>query len=82
MLTISDKRKQFTEFLIKELQGVDNVKEFSQMLRDLDICDLRNDEDFEAVTKDGAPNLMTLISWWNFGFLVKQLQIKQNIKGK
>jgi len=80
MLTIAEKRKQFTEFLIKELQSVENVKSFSQSLRDLDLCDLRDDEQFENITKDGAPMLMTLISYWNFGMLNKLKQIKKEIK--
>jgi hypothetical protein len=79
-ITISEKRDQFTKFLIKELGSVNSVKDFSQQLRDAGICDLRNDKDFENVTKDGAPMLMSLLTWYNFGFLNKFIEIKQKIK--
>ena len=81
-ITIEEKRKQFTQFLIKELNGVDNVKEFSQILRDLNICDLRNDKHFEEATKDGAYLMMTLISYNQFGFLSKLKEIKTKITGE
>ncbi len=80
-ISIAEKRKQFTKFLIKELGSADSVKEFSQQLRDTDICDLRDDNDFENVTKGGAPMLMSLLTWYNFGFLNKFIEIKQKIKG-
>ena len=79
-MDITAKRKQVTEALLKELQSADNVKRFSQLLRDLDICDLRNDTEFNNITKDGAPYLLTLITYFNFGFLDKLLEIKQHTK--
>jgi len=79
-ITINEKRKQFTEWLVKELGSPEKVKEFSQMLRDLDICDLRDDTEFENAVKDGAPMMLTLISYYTFGILHKLKQIKQEIK--
>jgi len=73
-------RKQFTEHLIKELDGPTNVKRFSQLLRDTDICDLREDKDFDRITRDGAPMLLTLITYFNFGMLDKIAEIKRTIK--
>jgi hypothetical protein len=79
-MDITAKRKVVTEALLKELQSVDNVKRFSQMLRDLDICDLRDDTEFENITKDGAPYLLTLITYYTFGMLDKLLEIKTHTK--
>ena len=79
-MSITSKRDQLTGMLIKELGNASNVKEFSQMLRDLDICDLRDDTEFNNITKDGAPYLLTLITYFNFGFLNKLLEIKQHTK--
>ena len=73
-------REQFTEHLLKELQTPNNVKRFSQLLRDTDICDLRDDNDFDAITKDGAPMLLTLLTYFNFGMLDKIAEIKRTIK--
>ena len=81
-MSITSKRDQLTGMLIKELGNASNVKEFSQMLRDLDICDLRNDKDFINATKDGGTLFMTLITWYQLGFMSKMLQIKQQIKGE
>jgi hypothetical protein len=81
-MDITAKRKQVTEALLKELQSAENVKRFSQLLRDLGICDLRDDTEFNNITKDGAPHLLTLITYFNFGFLDKLLEIKQHTKEK
>ena len=81
-LTIDNKRKQFTQFLLKELGTAERVKEFSQILRDLDICDLRDDKQFENATKDGAVHIMSLLTYLNFGFLDKLKEIKTKIQEK
>jgi len=81
-ITLNEKRKQFTQFLLKELGKADKVKEFSQLLRELHICDLRDDEDFDHITKDGAPYLLTLLTHYNFGLLGKLVEIKRKIKGE
>jgi hypothetical protein len=76
---MTEKRKQLTEWLVKELGSPEKVKEFSQLLRELQLCDLRSDKHFNAVTDDGAAVLMTFITWYQFGFLHKLKEIKNKI---
>jgi hypothetical protein len=81
-ITIAEKRQQLTDWLIKELGTPDRVKAFSQELRDSGLCDLRNDKQFEIITANGSPMLMTALSWYNFGFLNKFIEIKNKIQEK
>jgi hypothetical protein len=67
--------------LLEELGSSSQVKDFSESLRQLDICDLSDDTQFEkAVANEGA-YIFTLLTHYQFGFIPKLLEIKQKIKG-
>jgi hypothetical protein len=80
--SITNKRKQVEKVLLRELQTADNVKRFSQTLRELEICDLRDDTEFLNISKDGAPYLLTLLTYSFAGILDKLLEIKKHTKEK
>ncbi len=71
------RRKALTDYLVKEL-GKSNTKEFSSLLRDLNICDLRDDTELEKVTHHGL--IDTLVVLYKFGTLSKLYQVKKEIK--
>ena len=76
-MSTTNRRKALTQYLIKEL-GKSGTKEFSQLLRDLDICDLRIDEQLDRVTQDGL--IDTLVVLYKFGTLSKLYHVKKEIK--
>jgi len=78
MSTINDLRTAVVDHLVKEL-GVKNVREFSESLRELDICDLKDDSDLKAVTSNGL--IDTLVVLYKFGTTTKLLSVKKTIKG-
>ena len=55
------------------------MKEFSNLLRHLNICDLREDDDLKAVATTGA--IDNLVVLYMMGVLNKLAQIKEIIKG-
>ena len=69
-------------FLIRELGGADNVKEFSNLLRELGICDLKKDSHLELAAADGGALLSTLVSWYQLGLLPKIAELKAKFKDK
>lgn len=71
------KRKQLTEFLIKELKSKELVKDFSETLRQLGLLDLKKDEDLECLGLDSGVYLLTLLTFYQFGILRKLADIKQ-----
>ena len=71
------KRDALVKHLVKTL-GKHNVKEFSETLKSLDICDLTLDHDLEKVTTDGL--IDSLVVLYQFGSLSKLLSIKKEIK--
>ena len=74
------KRQHLTGFLIGELGGVENAKDFSNSLRYLDLCDLKDDADLLRVTDNGGILLQTLVSWYQLGFVSKLIEIKKKVK--
>jgi len=77
---IKSKRQHLTGFLISELGGVENVKDFSNQLRFLGLCDLKDDQEFLRVTGNGGELLGTLVSWYQLGFVSKMVYLKEKIK--
>jgi len=78
MSIINKRREALVDYLVKEL-GVHHIKDFSDSLRELDICDLKDDDDLVKVTSDGL--IDTLIVLYKFGTISKLLQVKKEIKG-
>jgi len=79
---MQSRRDHLVKFLVKELNGVENVKRFSTLLKELNLCDLTDDDDFNSVTANGGVLLQTLVSWFSLGFLDKLIEIKKLIKGE
>jgi len=79
MSTINKRREALVDYLVKEL-GIHNVRDFSESLRELDICDLKDDNDLVKVTSDGL--IDTLVVLFKFGTISKLLSVKKEIKGK
>jgi len=75
---MNELRKAVVKHLKKELGSDRNVKEFSSLLRNLQICDLREDEDLKAVATTGA--IDTLVALYMMGVLSKLNQVKEIIK--
>ena len=69
-------------FLVTELKGNENVKEFSNNLRYLDLCDLRDDKHLKRVSENGGALLQTLVSWNQLGFISKLVEIKKGINNE
>ena len=69
-------------FLIRELGGQENVKEFSDNLRYLDLCNLQDEEHLTRVTENGGALLQTLVSWNQLGFISKLVDIKKGINNE
>ncbi len=78
MSIIDERRKALIKHLVSEL-GKSSVKDFSDSLRLLDVCNLQEEEDIEKVTQDGL--IDTLVVLYKFGTLSKLVQIKKEIKG-
>jgi len=77
---LNDKRREaLVSYLVKEM-GVHHVRDFSESLRQLDICDLKDDTDLKKVTEDGL--IDTLVVLFRFGTISKLLDVKKQIKGK
>ncbi len=72
------RRKHLTDWLLKELGSADKVREFSSSLRLLNILDLRDDDDLEAVTTNGL--IDTLVVLYQFGTISKLVEIKTKVK--
>jgi hypothetical protein len=72
-----DLRTQVIKHLKTELGSPDKVKDFSNLLRSLNICDLRDDLDLKAVATTGA--IDNLIALYMMGVLNKLSQIKEII---
>lgn len=79
MSTTDKLRDALTKYLVDDM-GANNTKEFSEVLRQLDVCDLRNDADLKAVTGNGL--IDTLLVLYKFGTLTKLLDVKKQIRRK
>lgn len=79
MSTTNKLREALVDYLVKEM-GVHHVRDFSESLRQLDICDLKDDEDLKKVTSEGL--IDTLVVLYRFGTLTKLLDVKKQLKGK
>jgi hypothetical protein len=71
-------RTQVIKHLKSELEKNSNVKEFSNLLRSLSICDLKDDNDLQAVATTGA--IDTLLALYKLGVLNKLSQTKEIIQ--
>ena len=71
-------RTQVIKHLKSELEKNSNVKDFSNLLRSLSICDLRDDNDLQAVATTGA--IDTLLALYKLGVLSKLSQTKEIIQ--
>ena len=76
---MSDLRSALVNHLTKEM-GIDKVRDFSESLRILDICDLRDDHDLKTVTENGM--IDTLIVLYRLGTLTKVIEVKNYIKDR
>jgi len=76
MSTINKRREAVVDYLVKEL-GVHHVRDFSEALRLLDICDLKDDTDLVTVTEGGL--IDTLLVLYKFGTLTKVIEVKSKI---
>ena len=71
------KREALVKYLVAQL-GKNNVKDFSETLKYLDICNLTLDSDLNKVTTEGY--IDTLIVLYKFGTLSKVAEVKKHIK--
>ncbi len=76
MSTMSKRREALVDYLTKEL-GIHHVRDFSESLRILGICDLLDDQDLEIVTSTGL--IDTLVVLFKFGTLSKLIETKSAI---
>lgn len=74
------KQQQLASFLLSHLKSPHKVKQFSQLLRDLSICDLRNENELENVASSEGAYLFTLLTYYEFGLLSKLAEIKGVVK--
>jgi len=74
------KRSHLISFLTKELGSIEKVKNFSNTLKELSLCDLTVDKELERVTENGGAVLAVLITWFNLGLLDKLVDTKKLIK--
>ncbi len=74
------RQQALVKHLLNELGSKSNVKEFSDSLRYLDICDLQSEEELDRVTGNGY--IDTLVVLYQFGTLTKLVQVKKSIKEK
>ena len=77
MSTINKRREVLVEYLVKEL-GIHHVRDFSECLKELDICNLTDDKDLVKVTSEGL--IDTLVVLYKFGTLTKLLEVKKEIR--
>jgi len=77
-MSITNKRREaLIDYLVKEL-GVHNVRDFSESLRILGICDLLSDEDLVIVTENGL--IDTFVVLYRFGTISKLIEAKYTIQ--
>ena len=74
------RRNHLIGFLTTELDGVENVKKFSSLLKKLNLCDLTVDKELEKVTENGGAALQVLITWFTLGLLDKLVEVQKLIK--
>lgn len=80
MQSLQNKRSHLVSFLVRELGGTDKVREFSSMLKQLDLCDLTVDSDLLKATENGGAILQTFVTWYMLGLLPKLVEIKDLMK--
>jgi hypothetical protein len=76
---LKQKRELTAKALLKELGSAELVKDFSNSLRELGICDLKDDESFCKAIADGGEYLSTLLVMYQFGSIPKIIEIKNKI---
>ncbi len=67
-------KKQIISTLKRELGSNEEVSKFSSSLRELNLCDLRDDAQLEIVANDGS--LMVFLTHYSLGIIPKLLEIK------
>jgi len=75
---ITQRRKALISYMKSEGLEDEDIKSFSSALRELGLCDLRNDEDLVKVTETGAFNSFFVL--YRLGVVPKLLEIKKMIK--
>ena len=76
-MSITNKRREaLVDYLVKEM-GIHHVRDFSEALRILGICDLKDDQDLEIVTSHGM--IDTLVVLFRLGTLSKLIEVKSHI---
>ncbi len=76
MSTTNKRREALVDYLTKEL-GIHHVRDFSESLRILGVCDLLDDQDLEIVTSHGM--IDTLVVLFRLGTLSKIIEVKSLI---
>jgi HJR/Mrr/RecB family endonuclease len=71
---------QVITWLMKEMKSKKAVSDFSNTLRSLNICDLKDDEQLERVATTGAIN--TLVAMYQMGILSKLIQVQNIAQGE
>ena len=79
MSTTNKRREALVDYLTKEL-GIHHVRDFSESLRKLNICDLLSDEDLVKVTETGA--IDSLVVSYRMGVVSKLIEVQKIVKGE
>jgi len=67
-------KKQIVKTLIRELGSSAEVSKFSQMLRDLQLVDLKQDAQLEKAANDGS--LIIFVTYYSLGLIPKLSELK------
>ena len=76
MSIINKRREELIKYLTSQL-GINHIRDFSEALKTLEICDLTDDIDLVTVTSTGL--IDTLIVLYQFGTLTKVIEVKSAI---
>ena len=77
-MSITNKRREaLVDYLTKEL-GISHVRDFSESMRKLNICDLLDDKDLIRVTETGA--IDSLVVSYRMGVVSKLIEVQKIIK--
>ena len=80
--TTSSHKDKLLKLLKQQLGSNEHIKQFSNELKLLGICDLSQSKVQEYITsQEGAVYLFTLVTHYNFGLLNKLVEIQDKIKG-
>ena len=77
MSTINKRREALVDYPVKEI-GIAHVKDFSESLRILGVCDLLDDEELTKVTTHGLIDVLVVL--YKFGTINKLIEVRKEIK--